>query len=148
MTCSVKCAISYSNKLKENDWKKRKAKIKKDMLTVQDYVKLAQGVFNKWIRERDKGQPCISCGKKINGVKHASHYMSAGGHSIIRFHEDNVWTSCYSCNVALSGNLIKYRMKLIDKIGVERVEFLEVEGQKEKHWTIDELKEIIKKYKL
>jgi hypothetical protein len=85
--------------------------------------------------------------KKINGVEHASHYLSAGGHSNVRFHEDNVWTSCYKCNVMLSGNQIEYRKQLIIKIGVERVEWLEQNGSKEKKYSIEELKEIIKIYK-
>jgi hypothetical protein len=69
--------------------------MKKELMTLSDYLKLAQAVFNKFIRQRDIGQPCISCGKKINGVTHASHYKSQGGHSSVRFHEKNVWSSCY-----------------------------------------------------
>jgi hypothetical protein len=121
--------------------------MKNDLKTTQDWLKEAQTIFNKFIRLRDNGLPCISCGQKINGVKHASHYLSSGGHSAVRFHEDNVWVSCYKCNVMLSGNQIQYRRSLIKKIGVERVEWLEENGSKVKKWTIDELKEIIKKYK-
>ena len=122
-------------------------KAKEDLLTTSDYLKLAQQVFNKWIRLRDEGENCISCGKTINGVKHASHYLSSGGHSSVRFHPDNVWVSCYKCNVMLSGNGIEYRMRLIKKIGVERVEWLEKNGHEIKKWTKDELKELIKTYK-
>jgi DNA-directed RNA polymerase subunit M/transcription elongation factor TFIIS len=122
-------------------------KAKEDLLTVSDYLKLAQQVFNKWIRLRDKGENCISCGKEINGVKHASHYLSSGGHSSVRFHPDNVWVSCYKCNVMLSGNGIEYRMRLIKKIGVDRVEWLEENGHEVKRWTKDELKELIALYK-
>lgn len=135
------------SKAKQEQWSKEKAKRKKELLTVQDYIKLAQQVFNKYIRLRDKGNVCISCQKPINGVKHASHYLSAGGHSNIRFHEDNVWVSCYKCNVMLSGNPTEYRKSLIKKIGIERVEWLENNSHVEKKWTIDELKEIIEEYK-
>lgn len=141
------CVSDWINEVKEKNWKRKKAKLKLDLMTIQDYVKLAQTVFNKFIRLRDKLSPCISCGKKINGVEHASHYLSAGGHSNVRFHEDNVWTSCYKCNVMLSGNQIEYRKQLINKIGVERVEWLEENGSKEKKYSIEELKEIIKIYK-
>jgi hypothetical protein len=133
------------NKAKEE--KKRQKQRKEELMTLQDYLKIAQQVFNKYIRERDKHHACISCGKEINGVKHASHYLSAGGHSNVRFHEDNVWVSCYKCNVMLSGNQIKYRIRLIDKIGVKRVEWLESNSSITKKWTIDEIKNIIEIYK-
>ena len=127
--------------------KEKVKKQKEDLLTTSDYLKLAQQVFNKWIRLRDQDQPCISCGKEINGVRHASHYLSSGGHSAVRFHPDNVWVSCYKCNVMLSGNGIEYRMRLIKKIGLERVEWLEENGHEVKKWDKDELKELITKYK-
>jgi hypothetical protein len=136
-------ALKNLAKIKKEKVKKQK----EDLLTVSDYLKLAQQVFNKWVRLRDKDQPCISCGKEINGVRHASHYLSSGGHSAVRFHPDNVWVSCYKCNVMLSGNGIEYRMRLIKKIGLERVEWLEENGHEVKRWTKDELKELIATYK-
>lgn len=136
-------ALKNLAKIKKDKVKKQK----EDLLTTSDYLKLAQQVFNKWIRLRDQDQPCISCGKEINGVRHASHYLSSGGHSAVRFHPDNVWVSCYKCNVMLSGNGIEYRMRLIKKIGLERVEWLEKNGHEVKRWTKDELKELITKYK-
>ncbi len=136
-------------KKKENkDWKERKKVMKAVILTNQDWLKLAQGSFNKFIRKRDENKPCISCGNKINGVRHASHYLSSGGHSSVRFHEDNVHVSCYKCNVMLSGNQIKYRIRLIQLIGVERVEHLESICSDVKRWSIEELKEIIAIYKI
>lgn len=141
------CVRVWVESEKAKQWKKTKQKAKQDLMTLSDYLKLAQQVFNKFIRLRDKGQVCISCQKKINGVEHASHFLSAGGHSIVRFHEDNVWTSCYKCNVMLSGNQIEYRKALIDKIGIERVQWLENNGSKEKKWTKEELKEIMAIYK-
>jgi hypothetical protein len=132
---------------KEKQWKKRKAKLKQEAMTLSDYMKIAQQVFNKYIRQRDEGQPCISCGKKINGVTHASHYKSQGGHSNVRFHELNVWSSCYKCNVELSGNLLSYRERLIEKIGLEKVTEIEKLSMIERKWSIEEVKEIIEKYK-
>ena len=50
------------------------------------------------------------------------------------------------CNAHLSGNLIDYRIHLISKIGLERVEWLE--GSHEpKRYRIDDLKEIDKEYR-
>ena len=141
------CKNVWIQSEKDKQWKKEKAKKKVELMTLQDYIKIAQQVFNKFIRERDKGNVCISCQKPINGVKHASHYLSAGGHSNVRFHEDNVFVSCYKCNVMLSGNQIEYRKALIEKIGIKRVEWLENNGSIVKKWNIEELKEIIELYR-
>ena len=141
------CVEVFVSEAKEKQWKKRKAEMRKELMTLSDYLKLAQIVFNKYINIRDRGNPCISCGKKINGVTHASHYKSQGGHANVRFNEDNVWSSCYKCNVELSGNLLEYRKALIEKLGVERLEKLEVDSMIEKKWTIPEVKELIVKYK-
>jgi hypothetical protein len=50
--------------------------------------------------------------------------------------------------VQLSGNQVEYRKQLIKKIGTQQVEWLENNGNKEKKWTKDELKELMQKYKL
>jgi hypothetical protein len=47
----------------------------------------------------------------------------------------------------LSGNQIEYRKRLIKKIGVERVEWLENNGNIVKKWTKEELKLLITEYK-
>jgi hypothetical protein len=141
------CVNVWINSVKQKQWTKRKSELKADLMTLSDWLKIAQQVVNKYIRQRDKNEPCISCGNKINGVEHASHYLSSGGHSNVRFHEDNIWKSCYKCNVMLSGNQLEYRKRLIQKIGIERVEWLENNGSIVKKWSVDELKEIIKKYK-
>ena len=142
------CMRVFVEKTKEKAWKEKKQKMQQDLETVQDYVKMAQIIFNKFIRLRDKGNVCISCQKPINGVSHASHYLSAGGHSNVRFNEDNVWVSCYKCNVMLSGNQVEYRKALIKKIGIERVEWLEDNGSIERKFTKEELKNLMQKYKL
>ena len=68
---------------------------------------------------------CISCGKVI-------HWKEAqGGHYIPRSYrateleEDNVNPQCEYCNLKLNGNTAMYRINLIKKIGIERVERLE-----------------------
>jgi hypothetical protein len=141
------CIRVFVEKTKEKAWKEKKQKMKQDLETIQDFLNMTQVVFNRFIRERDKHENCISCGKQINGVRHASHYLSAGGHSNVRFHEDNVWVSCYKCNVMLSGNQVEYRKRLIDKIGIERVEWLEEHGAAEKRYTKEELRDIMLIYK-
>ena len=144
---NTECVAAWVSEAKDQSWKKTKKKMQSDLETTQDVLKATQIVFNKYIRLRDQGRNCISCDKPINGVKHASHYLSSGGHSNVRYNEDNVWVSCYKCNVMLSGNQIEYRKQLIKKIGLERVEWLEKNGSLLKKWTKTELTELIKKYK-
>jgi len=143
----AECVRVWVESEKAKQWKVKKQKMQQELETVQDFMNMTQVVFNRFIRERDKHENCISCGKHINGVRHASHYLSAGGHSNVRYHEDNVWVSCYKCNVMLSGNQVEYRKRLIDKIGIERVEWLESNGATERRYTKEELREIMKEYK-
>jgi len=103
-----------------------------DANTIQKYSKYsvaklkakAQTVFNKWIRERDKGSPCISCGSGI--PTQAGHFYSAGHHNQLRFNEDNCHLQCVRCNMFLSGNLLNYRIGLIKKIGIVKVTELDL----------------------
>jgi hypothetical protein len=144
---NVDCIRVWVDIEKAKKWAKDKREKKAELMTLSDHLKITQAIVNKYIRTRDEGQPCISCGSYINGVKHASHYMSSGGHSSVRFHEDNIWVSCYKCNVMLSSNAIEYRKRLIKKIGVDRVEWLEDNGSEVKRWSVEELKEIQEKFK-
>jgi len=141
------CVRVWVESEKTKQWKKTKAKMKNDLLTIQDYIKLAQQTFNKYINLRDKKLPCISCGKPITGRVNASHYFNANNHWNVRFNEFNVHSSCITCNQYLSGNLIEYRKGLINKIGEEQLTLLEAEAKKTRKFTIDELKEIINTYK-
>ena len=141
------CIRVFVEEAKSKAWKKTKAKMKNDLLTIQDYIKLAQQTFNKYINLRDKKLPCISCGKPITGRVNASHYFNANNHWNVRFNEFNVHSSCITCNQYLSGNLIEYRKGLINKIGEEQLTLLELEANKTRKFTIEELKEIINTYK-
>jgi len=113
--------------------------------------KLATEVFNAFIRERDKDEPCISCGTWAANEWHASHFKSAGEFKATRYNEDNVHKSCKKCNYFLNGNLLEYRKYLINKIGIERVEKIELiaEMSKRNPKPIDRLSliDIIMKYK-
>lgn len=128
-------------------WKQKKKKLKKELLSVQDWTKIAQQTFNQYIRLRDEGKPCISCGnenpKKIN----AGHFFSSGGHKAVTFDEDNVHLQCEYCNTYLSGNLINYREELIKRIGEERYESLSTKANDTAKHTVEDLKKIIKDYK-
>jgi len=111
------------------------------------WLKEAQVVFNKFIRSRDDGLPCVSCGRFHEGQWHAGHYRTVGSAPELRFNELNCWRQCSACNNYLSGNIINYRRTLVERIGLEKVEWLEGPHQA-KHYTIDELKQLIAHYKM
>jgi len=129
--CGLKCAVVLAKKQTEKkvdkEFKKRKLALK----SKSEWMKEAQQTFNEFIRERDKGKPCISCDKMDGGghQRHASHYRSVGACSSLRFNTWNVHASCATCNSVLSGNLIEYRIRLRLKLGDERVEWLENQNE-------------------
>jgi hypothetical protein len=136
-------ALKNLAKIKKEKVKKQK----EDLLTTSDYLKLAQQVFNKWVRLRDKDKGCISCGNPLGAKYDAGHFWSAGGHSAVRFHPKNVHAQCVACNQHKHGNLIAYREALINKIGLESYAWLESFAHDTKKWDKEELKEIISLYK-
>lgn len=146
--CGVECAIKVALKARDKILKsgmlkqKRDDKVKREKLKSRsDWLKEAQTAFNAFIRERDRDQPCISCGRNHQGQYHGGHFYSTAARPEIRFHEDNVHKQCSVCNNHLSGNIALYREALIAKIGLERFEALSG-YHSTKHYSIDDLKAI------
>ena len=140
------CVRVWVETEKQKQWKAKKTRLKKELMSLQDWLKLAQMTFNKYIRHRDKGLNCISCDKPPKKAN-AGHYFSQGGHSNVRFHEDNVHLQCEHCNSFLSGNLLNYQIGIEKRIGGERLITLHEQAHTTKKWTIQELNEIIETYK-
>lgn len=115
--------------------------------TIAWLLQKAQDVFNAYIRKRDSEDgwfTCISCNKpKPVEQMNAGHFFSAGHHTALRYHEDNVHGQCIACNQHLHGNLIMYQENLIKKIGQDRVEFLRNNCRKTSKWERIALIEII-----
>lgn len=113
--------------------------------TLPQLHKKAQEVFNKYIRDRDAGLPCISCGE--HRTLQAGHYVPQKNSSFLRYHEWNVNGECAGCNGFDQFHLISYRNRLIDKIGEDAVAYLELHKRTLKKWGRTELEEIINNYK-
>ncbi len=144
--CSPTCALETVKADNKKKFNKQTKEMKASIKTKAQWLKEVQAVFNKYIRLRDAKEPCISCGRHHEGQYHAGHYRSVGSSPELRFCQDNNHKQCAPCNNHLSGNLIPYRVNLIKKIGIDRVEW--IEGPHEaKKYTIDELKELKRKYK-
>ena len=148
-TCGLKLAESERVKKEQKAFKAETAVMKK---AIKDkdrayWIKKSQTAFNAYIRARDAGLPCISCGVPDGqGKRNACHYRPAGVNTALRFNEDNVFGGCERCNTYQSGNLVNYRIGLIKRIGIEKVEWLE-SNHEIKKWSVSELKAIEAQYK-
>ncbi len=156
---NIQCAFDHrkakQDKAERKDLRERKAAL----LTVSDWKKKVQTVFNKFIRLRDRHLPCISCGKtneeiekkqgwKTGGAWDCGHFLTVGAYPELRFVLNNAHKQCKSCNGG-SGKYAKknqtvateYRIRLIDKIGFLDVCALEAPHPPAKY-TIEQLKEL------
>ena len=125
------------DKLKE----KTKKQVKKaKQMPLSQLKKKVQRVVNEYVRERDKNLPCISCGK-VKPLT-AGHFWTQGAHGFLRYNLDNIQGQCLSCNSFKSGNLNEYRLGLIKRIGVDRVEDLDKKAHATRDYTREELEQI------
>jgi hypothetical protein len=147
VACSMPCALE-SVRLKREQAERKEDQVRREALKSRsDHLKEAEQPFNAWIRlGRDAADPCISCGRFHKGQWHAGHFLSVGSHPELRFHEDNVHKQCQPCNTEKGGNHHFYRINLIAKIGLARVEWLEGPHEPAK-WSIDQIKAIKAEYK-
>ena len=140
--CSPACAVQYAKKVRADKQAKADKIRLEEMKALPQLTKECQQVFNKFIRLRDWGQPCISCGTPHTGAANsfdAGHYRSVGSSPELRFEPLNVHKQCAPCNNHKSGNVVEYRISLVKSIGLEKVEWLE--GPHEpKRYTINDVK--------
>ena len=128
--------------------KEKKEKLK----TKRDYIKEAQVAFNAYVRFRDEKRPCISCGsilrqeeQKQGGLRDCGHYLSRGAYPDARhrFGLDNTASQCVKCNRYLGGNVAKFRLGMIERWGLDRVERIESDLPSSR-MTIDYLQRLTK----
>jgi hypothetical protein len=151
--CSPDCAVAIIRQRQDKQRKsfaereRREIKVRKEKLkTRADHLKDTQQAFNAWVRARDAALPCVSCGRRHEGQYHAGHYRTVGANPELRFEPLNAWKQCAPCNNHLSGNLINYRISLLQKIGEEKVAWLEGPHEAKKY-TVDELKAMTADYR-
>ena len=148
-TCGPACAEQYGrDKARQLAEKAKRAEAKRDRLETRERKEEIkpkskieaelQRIVNACARERDRDQPCISCGTHESASWEGGHYVSVGANKTIRFELDNIHKQCHRCNHHNGGNSIPYRINLIKKIGLERVEWLEGPHQPH-HYTKEDL---------
>ncbi len=137
--------LNYAKKVEKALKKKSLSTLKGDL----------QKVFNEYIRLRDtrhdKGTKyfvCISCETpKALTDMNAGHYWSVGGFPSVRYDEDNVHGQCIYCNCHQHGNLIAYNRNIIQKIGSERYQKLEIRAKSKSKLMAFEVEYLINEYK-
>jgi len=132
--CSLECALEQSRdkqrKAADKAQRKVDARRREDLKSASDWRRECQVAFNRYIRARDHGKPCVSSGRPFSditfgGRTDAGHYRSTGAASHLRFNFLNCWGQSVHDNRHLSGNTVEYRRGLIKRIGLERVEAIE-----------------------
>ena len=128
---------------KDKAFNRETKRLKETIKPKSKWLSEAQAAFNKYIRLRDYEDPCIAClkprevieaeqGWKTGGCWDAGHFKTRGAKGQLRFILFNVHKQCKSCNAG-SGKFsakaatvdANYRINLIEKIGVKKVEWLD-----------------------
>ena len=106
--------------------RERKEKLKR----VSEWEAECRAIVQKIARIRDRNDGCISChmGPNYDGQWHGSHYRSVGACSATQFHLWNIHKACAQCNLHKGGNREFYRPRLVEKIGLDRVEWLDAQN--------------------
>ncbi|WP_339506263.1 recombination protein NinG [Pseudomonas sp. EA_15y_Pfl1_P102] len=153
--CSPACAMidapRHAPKARKAlaDIERKDIKVRKEKLKIRaDHLREAQAAVNEYVRLRDAHLPCISCDSTPNdndlmtGSRwDAGHYRSVGACPELRFEPLNIHRQCVKCNRNLSGNAVEYRIRLVQRIGAEKVAWLEGLHPACKY-TVDEIKAI------
>lgn len=149
--CCQRCATKVVNADKKAEKAKDKAR-KRDLETIPELIARADKEFGAFIRERDRqaGHLCISSAQPLNwnagNQVDAGHYRSKGAASHLRYDEDNCHAQTKQQNRFKAGNAVDYRVHLIGRIGLPRVEALECNNAVVK-WERDVLRQIIVIYR-
>ena len=158
--CSPACAMidgpRHAPKARKAlaDIERAEIKVRKEKLKSRaEHLREAQTVVNEYVRLRDAHLPCISCDSMPNdndlmtGSRwDAGHYRSVGACPELRFEPLNIHRQCVKCNRNLSGNAVEYRIRLVQRIGADKVAWLEGLHPPCKY-TVDEIKAIKAKYR-
>lgn len=133
VVCSLDCARSFAVSARGKAEKVAAVRERKSdrvklaaLKTRAQWAREAQTVVNRYVRLRDSEQGCISCARPASwdGQWHASHWRSVGAAPGLRFNLWNIHKACSICNNHLSGNIAGYTPRLAQKIGADRVDWL------------------------
>jgi len=137
IACTPRCAVAWAKKERKakEAAEKQQIKARKEKLKSRaEWESECRAIVQKIARIRDRHDGCISChvGPNYDGQWHGSHYRSVGACSNTQFLLWNIHKSCAQCNLFKGGNRESYRPRLVEKIGLERVEWLDAQNKVEK----------------
>ncbi|HPG63727.1 MAG TPA: recombination protein NinG [Saccharofermentans sp.] len=89
-------------------------KTKKKKLSRSRMIKEADRVWSLYIRERDRGLPCITCGTPWTESQQAGHFMSRR-HLNTRWEMHNGAGQCPKCNCWGAGEQYEFALALEKK---------------------------------
>lgn len=150
--CGLSCALSLASVAKAKrertqaaqERKETKAKLEK-LKSRSDWAREAQAEVNRYVRFRDMGKGCITCGakpeQKAGGTMDAGHFRSVGSAPHLRFFTSQIAAQCVTCNRYKGGRALDFRRVLVEMRGVAWVEQLE-SMQGTAKFDIDYLKRI------
>nr|WP_255749360.1 recombination protein NinG [Gramella crocea] len=121
-------------------------KEKKNRDKITTLINAVKDVCHEYIRKRDEGKCCISCGTPWKSDFDAGHYYKAELFSSLKFNENNIHGQCVRCNRMLEGNVNMYEMNLPYRIGKEKFELLQQKARNDKKqvfkWDREKLREL------
>lgn len=113
-------------------------------------VKKLDKVFSEYVRlkgSRDGYFTCCSCGQiKPYQQADAGHFINRRWMAT-RWHEDNVWPQCRSCNRFDEGNASGYALFMLNTYGEEHMHYLRALSRETAKFTDSELTLLIQDYK-
>ena len=120
------------------------------METLPSLLKKATTYCHRYIRQRDEGKPCISCGN-FYGQKDPGHFYKAELYSQLKFDENNINMQCRRCNGFEDGKFDGYTHGYLHRFGPFKLKKLQAKAEASKQlnfkWDREDLKAIIKHYK-
>jgi len=111
------------------------------------YEAEAKVSFQKYIRMRDKGLACISCGIFETNLWDGGHYKKAEIYSGVIFDTHNCHKQCRKCNRFLNGNELNYRQGLIKRYGLDYADKIEQKANETRNYKYTKAELIAKKLK-
>lgn len=131
--------------------KKEKTKIRKQKIadskrfSRQNLIKEADRVFSLYIRERDRGKPCVTCGNSWEENHQCGHFISRRFLNT-RWTERNAHGQCPKCNMWGAGEQYLHSQAVERMYGEWTAERLQKLANSTEKVTDDEILEIIRKY--
>ena len=147
VVCGIECAKAIAKKKREKVEKANDRQRKEELQPIQYWLKRAEKAVNAFVRERDREQPCISCGTNDASEWHAGHWKSVGANSALRYDLSNIHRQCDQCNVFKGGNATEYEIRLPARIGQAEVDRLK-HAPRLRKWTREECQAIEQEFKL